>query len=412
MWYKMKTSLTPKGLSIIALSIFTLLTGCLAKPAQPSAPSPTVTPSPAKDPITELVAGMSLMEKIGQMVVVGMEGTQVQPEIISMIKDRHAGGIILFGNNLVTPDQTVQLLNALKQVNQDAGAKLPLLLSADQEGGRVTRLPKEIKAFPPSRTVGNTNEPKYAGRVGSALGKAMKAVGFNMNYAPVMDVNTNPDNPVIGDRAFGITAENVSIMGVQEMLGIKSQGVIPVVKHFPGHGDTSVDSHKGLPVVEHDLERLRSVELVPFVAAIKEEVPVVMVAHILMTKLDPGVPASMSRVVIQDILRGEMHYQGVVITDDMTMEAVGKTMAIGPAAVQAVLAGADLVLVGHDPAQQKAVFDALAEAAQSGQLPVMKIDESVARIAKLKQGFALSDKPTPAPDITELNHQIEEALRR
>ncbi|WP_261381226.1 beta-N-acetylhexosaminidase [Paenibacillus cremeus] len=355
---------------------------------------------------------MSLTEKIGQMVLVGMDGTAVQPEISSLIKERSVGGVILYSNNVESAKQLSQLLNGLKQVNRDAKSKLPLLLSADQEGGRVSRLPKEIKAFPASMTVGSTNDPKYAYRVGSALGEAMKMAGFNTDYAPVLDVNTNPNNPVIGDRAFGTTANRVTSMGVQEMLGIKSQGVIPVVKHFPGHGDTSVDSHYGLPVVEHDLQRLRTTEFVPFASAIQKGAPVVMVAHILMTKLDPNTPASMSRIIIQDFLRGELNFGGVVISDDMTMEAVGKTIAIGPAAVKAVMAGADIVLVGHDPEQQKAVLDALTAAVQSGKIPQTTIDASVTRIAKLKSDFHLSDQPTAPADVHKVNQLIEAALKK
>lgn len=201
-------------------------------------------------------------------------------------------------------------------------------------------------------------------------------------------------------------------MGIQEMKGMRSQGVVSVVKHFPGHGDTSVDSHKGLPVVDHDLQRLRKVEFVPFADAVKQDADAVMVAHLLMTKLDPDVPASMSHVVIHDFLRGELGFKGVVITDDMTMEAVTKTMAIGPAAVQAVKAGADIVLVGHEAAKQQAVLDALLQAASSGNIPQSAIDDSVYRIAKLKRIAGIGDRPTAAPDVTSLNQKIKTALKR
>ncbi|TDF98337.1 beta-N-acetylhexosaminidase [Paenibacillus piri] len=413
-----------------------VLAGCRTKHAEPSAPEtppPTSAnhaapnpqpvdrepPKPAAqeppesvDPTAELVAQMSMTEKIGQMVLIGVDGTAMKPEISTFIKERRVGGIILYSHNIVSATQTTELVNGLKQSNREAGARLPLLLSADQEGGRVSRLPKEIAAFPASMTIGSTNDTKYAYQVGSALGEAIKSVGLNTDYAPVLDVNTNPDNPVIGDRSFGNTSKTVRSMGVQEMLGMKSHEVIPVVKHFPGHGDTSVDSHKGLPVVDHDLQRLRSIEFEPFASAIKEGAPAVMVAHILMNKLDPDTPASMSRIVIQNFLRDELKFNGVVITDDMTMEAIGKTMPIGPASVQAVLAGADIVLVGHNPKQQNDVLDALSAAAESGEIPQPVIDASVYRIVKLKQSFRLSDQPTPPADMSELNKHIQEALKR
>lgn len=377
-----------------------------------TAPQPVVHEQPAVDQIADLVASMSLSEKIGQMVLVGMEGTEVQPEISSLIKERQVGGIILYSNNIVSASQTNKLVNGLKQINHDAGGKLPLLLSADQEGGRVSRLPKDITSFPASMTVGSTNNRKYAYQVGHALGEAMKAVGLNTDFAPVLDVNTNSKNPVIGDRAFGTTVKVVSSMGVNEMLGIMSQGVIPAVKHFPGHGDTSVDSHFGLPVVNHDLQRLRSIEFVPFGSAIKEGAPIVMVGHILMSKLDSNTPASMSSIVIQNYLRGELKFDGVVITDDMTMGAVEKFKAIGPASVQAVLAGADIILVGHNLTQQQTVLNALMTAAKSGAIPQSVIDASVYRIAKLKQSFSLSDQPTPLADVSTLNQHIQAYLKR
>ncbi|WP_336773459.1 beta-N-acetylhexosaminidase [Paenibacillus sp. MMO-58] len=388
---------------------FLVLSGCGT--AEQQQPDSSETPKPV-DPIAELVSSMSLSEKIGQLILVGMDGTQIQPEIGKLIKDSHVGGIILYSNNITSASQTIKLVNDLKQINQDNGAKLPLLLSTDQEGGRVSRLPKQIKAFPASRTVGKTNDPEYAYQVGTALGEAVNAIGLNTDFAPVLDINTNPKNPVIGNRAFGTTAELVSSMGVQEMLGIQSQGVIPVVKHFPGHGDTSVDSHLGLPVVDHDLKRLRSIEFVPFSSAIKEGAPMVMVAHILMTKLDPNTPASMSRKVIQDYLRGELKFGGVVITDDMTMGAVGKVKAIGPASVQAVQAGADIILVGHDPVQQQTVIDALTAAAQKGEISPSVLDASVYRIVKLKQSFKLTDQPTSSIDLASLNQHIQDALKK
>ncbi|MCM3628282.1 beta-N-acetylhexosaminidase [Paenibacillus glycanilyticus] len=404
-----------------ALLLF-VLGGCSIKQSEPAAPTTTKSPSssapqqidhesPAEDPTADLVASMSLTEKIGQMVLVGMDGTEVQPDISSLIKESRVGGIILYGDNIKTASQTSKLVNSLKRINRDAGGKLPLLLSTDQEGGRVSRLPKEITAFPASKSVGHTNDPKYAYNVGAALGEAIKAIGLNTDFAPVLDINTNPKNPVIGDRSFGTTAKLVSSMGVQEMLGIKSQGIIPVVKHFPGHGDTSVDSHLGLPIVNHDLKRLRAIEFVPFQSAIKEGAPVVMVAHILMTKLDPNTPASMSRTVIQKLLRGELKFNGVVITDDMTMGAVGKVKAIGPASVQSVLAGADIILVGHDLKQQQSVVQALTTAAKSGKIPQSVIDASVYRIAKLKQSFSLSDQPASLADVSTLNQHIKAALK-
>lgn len=397
--------ITPVLIGLIVMAGCSLGDSGGSRPDAPQKPQ-----APAGDSIRELVRGMTLQEKIGQMTLIGMQGTSVDGGIGSMIGSGKVGGVILYNDNIVSAKQTVELTNGLKRAN--AVGKLPLLLSADQEGGSVSRLPKEIAAFPASRTVGQTNDQDYARRIGEALGQAMLAVGLNTDFAPVLDVNTNASNPVIGPRAFGATADIVSRMGVQEMKGIRSQGVIAVVKHFPGHGDTSVDSHKGLPVVDHDLKRLRSVEFVPFAAAIKEGAQAVMVAHLLMNRLDPDHPASMSSIVIGDYLRGELRYDGVVITDDMTMEAITKTKEIGAVAVQAVQAGADIVLVAHDPAKQRRVLDALLQAVQSGAISQASVDASVYRIAVMKRDAKLSDNPVAVPDTAMLNRELELTMKR
>lgn len=394
--------------SVIALS------GCAPGTKQEGSvsPLPTSTPKPtaAPDPIKELVDSMTLEEKIGQMLLFGVDGTVLNDTTRKYITSDRVGGFIFFGPNIQDSHQAWSLFNSMRQEN--ASGKLPLFLSVDQEGGRVSRLPKDIPAFPASQTVGKTQDPAYAYKVGAGLGEALGAFGLNVDFAPVLDVNSNPKNPVIGDRSFGASADIVSTMGIQEMKGIQSKGVISVVKHFPGHGDTSVDSHKDLPVVQHDLERLRSLEFVPFAEAIRQGADAVMVAHLLVTKLDAQLPASLSPVIIQKYLRGELGFQGVVITDDMTMEAIGKTMPIDKAAVQAIQAGADIVLVGHEPVKQQAVRNALLQAAREGTISKETIDASVYRIAKLKRNAKLSKDAVTEPNITKLSSDIKSALSR
>ncbi|MFE5322056.1 beta-N-acetylhexosaminidase [Paenibacillus sp. NPDC056579] len=399
--------------SLIALS------GCGLFPSRSNTAAPAPTPAPAqtpaaqtpapKDPIRELVESMSIDEKIGQMLLIGIDGTTFNDTLRRNITERHIGGFIFYSNNIESSHQAWSLISAMRKAN--TGAKLPLLLSADQEGGRVSRMPKELPAFPASRDVGKTNDKALAFQVGSTLGETMKAYGLNVDFAPVLDVNSNPSNPVIGDRSFGSTAATVSSMGIEEMKGIQSQGVIPVVKHFPGHGDTSVDSHTELPVVNHDLDRLRKVEFVPFAEAIRQGADAVMVAHLLVTKLDPDVPASMSRPIIQNYLRGELGFQGVVITDDMTMGAITKSMPIERAAVKSVQAGADIILVGHEDAKQQAVLQALKQAVQDGTISGKALDDSVYRIAKLKRKTELSSNPVPEPDTSKLSADIKSAVK-
>ncbi|WP_282940220.1 beta-N-acetylhexosaminidase [Paenibacillus sp. RC67] len=390
------------------------LSGCTGGSQQGNTASPPSTvapiPTPAPDPIRELVDSMTMEEKIGQMVLFGVDGTGLNDTTRKHIVNDHVGGFIFFGPNIKDSHQAWSLFNSMQKEN--VNGKLPLFLSVDQEGGRVSRMPKDIPAFPTSQSVGKTQDPAYAYKVGSALGHTLGAFGLNVDFAPVLDVNSNPNNPVIGDRSFGATAETVSTMGIQEMKGIQSSGIISVVKHFPGHGDTSVDSHKDLPVVQHDLDRLRTVEFAPFAEAIRQGADAVMVAHLLVTKLDPQLPASLSPVVIQKYLRGELGFQGVVITDDMTMEAIGKTMPIDKAAVQAIKAGADIVLVGHEPEKEQAVLNALLQAAREGTITKETIDASVYRIAKLKRKAKLSMEGIAEPNIARLSSDIKSALSR
>lgn len=260
-----------KGIIITTL-FYTLLTiGCsnssptaaeTSLPATPSPSAPQVTPditlppsaSPTSgsdtgnnDSIDKLIAGMTLEQKIGQMLLAGIDGGAPDSEAKRMIAEDQIGGIILYKDNISSLKSMVSLINGLKESNSSNA--VPLFMSVDQEGGKVSRMPKEYAAIPANSTIGAAADPQNAHKLGSLLARQVLSAGFNMNFAPVLDINSNPDNPVIGDRSFGNTAELVTRLGIAEMQGIAGEGVIPVIKHFPGHGDTSVDSHLELPVV-------------------------------------------------------------------------------------------------------------------------------------------------------------------
>lgn len=381
--------------------------------------TPTLAPSTAPtesapvsliDQLKQQIGEMTDTEKIGQLVLVGMEGTVAGEDDRKLITDRKVSGIIFFKPNLTDKTQTVKLLNDLKQMN--AGNRIPLWLSADEEGGRVTRLPAEFAKLPTALSIGRVDNLAYSREVGSLLGEGLRSVGLNLDFAPVLDVNSNPDNPVIGDRSFGNQPDLVARVGIQAMKGLQASGVASVVKHFPGHGDTSVDSHVGLPVVQHDLERLRSLELVPFQAAVEQGADAVMVAHILLPQLDDEHPASFSGAVINGLLRQELGYDGVVMTDDMTMGAIAEHYDTGDAAVQAILAGGDIVLVCHDYVKENAVLDALTAAVADGRISQSRLNESVLRILLLKNKYELSDEPVAEPDVTELNAKVKALLAK
>ncbi len=357
------------------------------------------------DQIKALIDSMTLEEKVGQLVIVGVDGYENDEHSKQLMEKYHAGGFILFKKNIQDSAQLLTLLNSLKETNA-ALNKVPMFLSVDEEGGRVSRLPDEFKKFPSNKVIGQKNDSSLSYQIGNILGRELSSFGFNMDFAPVLDINSNPKNPVIGDRSFGTTAGLVSRLGIETMKGIRAENVISVVKHFPGHGDTSVDSHVGLPRVNHDLKRLESFELVPFKAAIENSVDAIMIAHILLPKLDPENPASFSKAVITDLLRTDMNFNGIVITDDFTMGAIEKNYDMGGAAVKSIQAGADIVLVCHGFDKQETVIKALLAAAQTGQISAGRLDESVYRVLELKQRYSLGNAPAGPVDPQKINAEI------
>lgn len=365
---------------------------------------------PPADPVLQQIKGMTLEEKIGQMVIVGFDGYAVNDAIRAMIRNYHVGGIILYSYNVQNSNQLLALVNTLKRVNAING--IPLFISVDEEGGRVSRMPAELKKFPANAVIGSKNNGDLSYRIGKVIAEEIKAFGFNMDFAPVLDINSNPDNPVIGDRSFGPNPQIVSKLGVQTMKGIQAEGVIPVVKHFPGHGDTSVDSHVGLPVVNYDLNRLKSFELVPFAEAVKNGADAVMVAHILLNKIDPANPSSLSKAVITDILRGQLNFNGVVISDDMTMGAIVKNYDLANAAVKSINAGGDIVLVSRGYDNEVKVMDALKNAVLNGTISRQRLDDSVYRILKLKRKYSLNDSVINSIDVNKLNNEINSVLQQ
>ena len=412
----------------LLLVVFVLTAGCAARPAQPTdtpaaettpaaAPSPTPTPepTPTPDPIAEAVAAMSTEQKVSQLLVAGIEGTQLGQDAVQAVQDYQVGGVILFGRNVESAWQLAELTNGLKDLNGDY---TPLFLCVDQEGGRVDRMPPEVERTPSAWSVGQTLDTEGVGAAyGALLAEECAAFGFNMDFAPSLDIWSNPDNTVIGDRAFGNDWEWTAFFGMSAVESMEEQGgVIPVVKHFPGHGDTSVDSHVALPVVDKSLEELWQSELVPFNMTLNQEdyfgaqagpsAPAVMVAHILLSQVDPDYPASLSHRVVTGLLREEMGFDGVVCTDDLTMGAVSNTYGMGEAAVLAVETGCDLLLVCHGADNLTAARDALLEAADSGRLSPERLDESVKRILSLKAEYGLTNDPVDTPDVDALNARI------
>lgn len=360
---------------------------------------------------------MTSREKIGQLFMVGFLGTTLTPELAAFIKDYKPGGVILFSRNLESIEQIVDLTNDL----QRCSTKSPLLISIDQEGGRVSRLPKGFTIFPPCELIGRCNSGELAYAAAATIAKELRAVGINMNMAPVLDVNSNPDNPVIGDRAFGSSADVVGNLALVTAAGLQDNRVVACGKHFPGHGDTNADSHKELPVVEASRERLEAVEFPPFRRAAAAGLASMMTAHVLYRALDERLPATLSPDIITRLLREEMGYDGVVLTDDLEMHAIVDHYGPGDAAVRALLAGCDILLICKDRDREIAAFEAIEQAVASGTIDTARLDRSVTRIQRIKQRYLWPYRPAVISDAKlvagcrthqALLHSIQQAYTR
>ena len=338
---------------------------------------------------------MTLKEKIGQLFVLGYQGFRPSKGILDLIQTAHIGGIILFKRNLKDPAQSARLTNQL----QSSCRRMPLFVSIDEEGGRISRLPNEFTRFPSAAAIGSHHNAEWTYRSAEITAKELRAVGINMDFAPVLDVLTEPDNPVIKDRAFGSSATVVSAMGLAVMAGLQDNHVIACGKHFPGHGDTSSDSHLELPRVAQPLGRIQSVELRPFAHLIANGLATIMTAHVLYPALDRKSPATLSKRIIEDLLRKGLGFKGVVITDDLEMKAI--TLDPGEAAVQSLLAGVDLLLICHDEQKQRLALGAVYRAVKEKRLTEARIDQSLLRILTLKERYLLPYKPTTPKQVRE-----------
>jgi beta-N-acetylhexosaminidase len=328
--------------------------------------------------------------------MVGFDGHEASLEVKRMIRDFGAGSVILFARNVDRPEQVAELVRELQALARDAGHELPLLIAIDQEGGRVARLKEPWTLWPPLRALGQLDSADHALRMGAALAAELKACGVSCDFAPVVDVDTNPKNPVIGDRSFGDDPERVGRLGAAMIRGLQDAGVVACAKHFPGHGDTDVDSHLDLPTVDHPLSRLRDVELRPFQSAIEAGVATIMTAHVLVRELDDALPATLSPRVIDALLRREMKYEGVIVSDDLEMKAVAKHWGPAEAAVLAAEAGCDVLPACVTAEAQVLAAEGLVRALEAERIGFDAMDDACARVKRLKERFLLPYKdPDP-----------------
>ena len=305
---------------------------------------------------------LPLAKVCGQILIGGFYGTELPASYANALRAGERGGAVLFKRNLTEDVGTTAGLNA--EIASASGKEFPALIAVDQEGGRVARLGPPVLTLPPMRALGHAGDVDLVRRAARTLGNQLAALGFTMDFAPVLDVNTRAENPVIGDRAFGSDPRVVMRCGVAFIRGLQDGGLLACGKHFPGHGDTTADSHLELPVVTHDRTRLEQVELLPFRAAAGAGVAALMTAHVVYETLDKGVPATMSRAVCASLLRAEIGFEGMLVSDDLEMKAVSARYSIEEAAVEAVWAGCDALLVCSDEALQARAHEALVKKAE------------------------------------------------
>ena len=325
----------------------------------------------------------TLREKIAQMFLVGVGAQELTGEERMAMEHYSFGGFILFGHNCCDPAQILSLTRAL----WDTGKGLPPFIAIDQEGGRVHRLPKPFTHFPSAARLGETGNAKLAYRAARATAEELAAVGINLDFAPVLDVNSNPKNPVIGDRSFAPDPQKVIGFGEQWIHGLRHGGIIPCGKHFPGHGDTDKDSHLDLPLVDRSLDELRKVELPPFVNACGNGIESLMTAHVIYRALDPQLPATLSHNIVTGLLREELNYHGVVFSDDMEMKAISDHYGEEETVALCVRAGIDVMLFCHELPRAIHASDFLCSEFEKDPTVRSQVENSYSRITKLKRGL-------------------------
>ena len=344
------------------------------------------------------LAAMTLDEKIGQLFTIQLSGDTFTSAMAQTIQNYHIGGVIYLqvNGNLNDPTRSANFSNDLQECAMAAGG-IPLLISMDQEGGRVTRITGGAD-FPGNMALGASRNPDLALSAGTVFGSEIKAVGGNMDLAPVLDVNNNPMNPVIGVRSFGEQPGLTSQMGIAYLQGLHSSSTIATGKHFPGHGDTATDSHTGLPIVTYDFNTLDTVHAEPFRQAVNNGLDAIMTAHILVTCLDPNRPATLSPLVIDGYLRDELAFDGVCMTDSLGMAALRSGYTDSQIPVMAIQAGVDILL---SPPSLSTAFNAVKSAVNSGAIPMSRIDQAVTRILELKRKYGLFGNPFVDPNLAD-----------
>ncbi|MCY1074592.1 beta-N-acetylhexosaminidase [Archangium lansingense] len=422
----------PRPLRALILSLVLCSGACATTSGQPEAagahePQPPTQPEEAPAPVVPLVedalparverlmVGLSLEDKVGQLMMVGFGGTEVTESVEALVRGRRVGGVCLFKRNIANGEQVARLNDGLRRLLADG---IPPFLALDQEGGNVVRVRDGVVVLPGNMALGATRSAELAYAAGLAQGEDLKRLGFNMNLAPVLDVNLNPRNPVIGIRSYGDSVPLVSELGRAFVRGQQDAGLVTVAKHFPGHGSTDTDSHTALPIMSESREEVLA-QMEPFRAVIQDGLDGLMTAHVAVPGLTgDDLPATLHPQVLDRLLRQRLGFDGLVLTDELEMDAIAQRYGVGRAAVMAVKAGADMVLVPWRAEKKTEVYEALMTAAWSGELPRTRLDEAVRRILSSKVRRGLFEQPPlleerlatpPSPENAEVAHRIARA---
>lgn len=347
---------------------------------------------------------VALHRRIGQLAVVGFDGTSIPPEVRAIAREFDLGGVILFARNVESPEQVAEIAVDAQQMARD----LPLWVGVDQEGGRVARIRQPLTEWPPMAALGRADDEALAARFASAMAAELAALGVSIDFAPVLDVLTNPRNPAIGDRALAGRPDAVARLGAAIVRGLQEGGIAACGKHFPGHGDTGVDSHLDLPVLEHSPDRLEAVDFVPFRAAIDAGVAAIMTGHLLVPALDDANPATLSRAIVTGVLRGRVGFDGLVFTDDLDMKAISGRTSRESAVTAAIGAGCDVALMcGTDVGAHVSALEELVRTVEREEIGWSRIEDALAHQRRAKERFGAMKgatlrrgwRPMPARDL-------------
>ena len=328
---------------------------------------------------------MSLEEKLGQMFVTGFPAKELDQSFVQLVKEDKVGNVILFRDNIREEKQLMELCRDIQSLMcRETG--IPAFITADEEGGIVSRLPEDMGRMPSAMALAGLGNEETVREAAECCGAYLRELGINFNLAPVLDVNSDLTNPVIGIRSYARTADEAGRYGCAAMRGYMEAGILCSGKHFPGHGDTRTDSHLALPVIKKDIRKLEELEMIPFKMAVDAGIPAITIAHIVVTGID-SVPATMSEKLITGILRKDMKFSGLILSDCMEMNAISKTYGIEEGCIRAVKAGIDLIFISHFHKKVKSALNALKEAVLSGEVPISRIDDAVSRIVDYKKKY-------------------------